>query len=163
MAGAVFVPGNSAPLAETNIYADPEAARIVFQSGLPITLVGLDVTTKVLMRPPVARSIQTLRVSAVGGFIGEIINSSLDAQRAIRKWDGFPMHDPLAIGVAIDASFVSTRRMFVDVEVRSELTAGATVGDSRDVWGRAANVEVCVDVETERFLDFYVERISSFY
>ena len=92
-----------------------------------------------------------------------IISSSLDAQRAMRKRDGFPMHDPLAIAVAIDPSFVSTRRMFVDVEVRGELTAGATVGDSRDVWGRAPNVDVCVDVEDGRFLDFYVERLSSFY
>ena len=69
MAGAVFVPGNSAPVAETNVYADPEAARIVFQSGLPITLVGLDVTTKVLMRSPQARSIRTSRNTGVGEFI----------------------------------------------------------------------------------------------
>ena len=163
MAGAVFVPGNSAPRAETNVYADPEAARIVFQSGLPITLVGLDVTTKVLMRSPQARSIRTSRNTGVGEFISAIINSSLEAQRAIRKWDGFPMHDPLAIGVAIDPSFVCTRRMFVDVEVRGELTAGATVGDSRDVWGRVPNVDVCVDVEADRFLDYYAERLSSFY
>ena len=73
------------------------------------------------------------------------------------------MHDPLAIGVAIDPSFVCTRRMFVDVEVRGELTAGATVGDSRDVWGRVPNVDVCVDVEADRFLDYYAERLSSFY
>ena len=163
MAGAVFVPGNSAPRAETNVYADPEAARIVFQSGMPITLVGLDVTTKVLMRSPLAQSIRTSRNPDVGEFVAEIIRSSLDAQRAIRKWDGFPMHDPLAIGVAIDPSFVSTRRMFVDVEVRGELTAGATVGDSRDVWGRVPSVDVCVDVEDGRFLDFYAERLSSFY
>ena len=51
----------------------------------------------------------------------------------------------------------------MDVEVRGELTAGATVGDSRDVWGRVPNVDVCVDVEADRFLDYYAERLSSFY
>ena len=76
------------------------------------------------MKPQIAQSIQTARQPAVGHFISEIITSSLEAQRAIRKWDGFPMHDPLAVAVAVDASFVTTRRMFVDIETRGELTGG---------------------------------------
>ena len=162
MAGAVFVPGNSTPVAETNIYADPEAARIVFQSGLRITLVGLDVTTKVLMRSEHLERIETSRPS-VRDFVAEVITSSLEAQRAIRKWDGFPMHDPLAMAVALDASFVTTERMFVDIETQGELTTGSTVGDSRNVWGKSPNVDVCVEVDADRFLDFYIERISTGY
>ena len=163
MGGAIFVPGNSAPVAETNVYADPDAARIVFQSGLPITMVGLDVTTKVLMTMEHVQGIQTSRLPTVNKFIGEIISSSLEAQRAIRKWNGFPMHDPLAMAVAFDASLVTTERMFVDVETQGELSRGATVGDSRDVWGKPPNVDVCVGVEADRFMEFYVDRISTGY
>lgn len=163
MGGAIFVPGNSAPAAETNVYADPDAARIVFQSGLPITMVGLDVTTKVLMTMEHAERVQTSRLPTVHKFISEIISSSLEAQRAIRKWNGFPMHDPLAMAVAFDASLVTTERMFVDVETQGELSRGATVGDSRDVWGKTPNVDVCVGVEADRFMEFYVDRISTGY
>lgn len=163
MGGAIFVPGNSAPAAETNVYADPDAARIVFQSGLPITMVGLDVTTKVLMTMEHVQGIQTARLPTVNKFIAEIISSSLEAQRAIRKWNGFPMHDPLAMAVAFDASLVTTERMFVDVETQGELSRGATVGDSRDVWGKTPNVDVCVGVEADRFMEFYVDRISTGY
>ncbi len=163
MGGAIFVPGNSAPAAETNVYADPEAARIVFQSGLPITMVGLDVTTKVLMSMDHAQHVQTFRLPAVSSFISEIISSSLEAQRAIRKWNGFPMHDPLAMAVTFDTSLVTTERMFVDVETQGEISRGATVGDSRDVWGKAPNVDVCVGVESDRFMEFYVDRISTGY
>ena len=163
MGGAIFVPGNSAPAAETNVYADPEAARIVFQSGLPITMVGLDVTTKVLMTMEHAQQVQTSRLPTVNKFIAEIISSSLEAQRAIRKWNGFPMHDPLAMAVAFDTSLVTTERMFVDVETQGELSRGSTVGDSRNVWGKTPNVDVCVGVEADRFMEFYVDRISTGY
>ena len=163
MGGAIFVPGNSAPAAETNVYADPDAARIVFRSGLPITMVGLDVTTKVLMTMEHVELVQTARLPTVNKFIAEIISSSLEAQRAIRKWNGFPMHDPLAMAVAFDTSLVTTERMFVDVETQGELSRGATVGDSRDVWGKTPNVDVCVGVEADRFMEFYVDRISTGY
>ena len=163
MGGAIFVPGNSAPAAETNVYADPDAARIVFQSGLAITMVGLDVTTKVLMTMEHVERVQTSRLPTVNKFIAEIISSSPEAQRAIRKWNGFPMHDPLAMAVAFDASLVTTERMFVDVETQGELSRGATVGDSRDVWGKTPNVDVCVGVEADRFMEFYVDRISTGY
>jgi len=110
-----------------------------------------------------AQHVQTFRLPAVSSFISEIISSSLEAQRAIRKWNGFPMHDPLAMAVTFDTSLVTTERMFVDVETQGEISRGATVGDSRDVWGKAPNVDVCVGVESDRFMEFYVDRISTGY
>jgi inosine-uridine nucleoside N-ribohydrolase len=163
MGGAAFVPGNSTPAAETNIYADPEAARIVLHSGMRITLVGLDVTTKVLMRAEHVQQIRTRRRPAVEQFIAAVVEESLPYQRSVRKLDGFPMHDPLTTAVAVNPSLVRTEAMYVDVETRGELTRGATIPDPRRVWGRDPNVNLCVDVESETFLSFFIGRINQAY
>ncbi len=121
--------GNITPAAEFNIYVDPEAARIVFQSGIPITMVGLDVTRRTHFREQHGRILEAHSnpVSQAAAKIGRHIMAS--ARRA-----GFPlghnMHDGLAVASFVRPALIKTQPFYVDIETTGELTAGETVGYS---------------------------------
>lgn len=146
--------GNVSPVAEFNIWHDPEAARIVFQGGFKLTAVGLDVTTdpRNRMSPQLLRKIEGLNTER-GKLVADL------SRDLVERFDGLSLHDPLAVAVAIDPTLVETRPMSVDVETMGELTRGMTVADRRP-WSRAApNVEVAVDVDSERFLRLFMDRV----
>ena len=160
MGGAVFCPGNSTPTAEFNIWIDPEAAKMVFGSGVPLTLVGLDVTMQAMLREP-----QVHRMAAaeddVPAFAARIASYVMQFGVARYGEPRMHLHDPLAVGVAIDPSFVRTQKMFVDVETTNGITLGQTVGDPRNVWKRTPNIDVCVEVDGDRFVEFFVRRMTT--
>jgi len=162
MGGAVNAPGNITPKSEFNIYTDPEAAKIVFESGLPITLVGLDVTMKPLLTPSHLKEI--LEVSTpVTEFIGKIITHYMKFYADVVGVDGCGMHDPLAVAVAIDRSLVKTRSLFVTVETKGEYTIGETVADlrgSKEGTVKPPNVDACVEVDSHRFLRGFIETLK---
>ncbi len=146
--------GTVKPTVSFNVLNDPEAAAIVYRSGLPITMIGFNtvLTPERLERfsgsdDPVARF-----VSAVVAF-----------HRNVRQAEGLVVHDPLALGVAIDPSLVRAERLPVDVELRGELTRGQTVVDLRDeaTWktDREVSTRVALDVDAERFLTFLTDRL----
>jgi len=174
--------GNVNAAAEANIYNDPEAAQIVFQAGWPLTMVGLDVGDKTLFsRKHLDRLGQTH--GAVNDFIHSIAKFLVELSEKFGD-TGAPMYDPLAVGVAIDASLVTAPAMHVDVETRGEFTRGETVANRRneiernvfhaDAPGGPAggryiieglakvepNAKVCIDVRAEKFLDLFVSRIQ---
>lgn len=158
MGGAVSTFGNITPESEFNIYTDPEAARIVFESGLPITLVGLDVTMRTLLTPDHLSDI--MKVSTpVTLFVKNIITHYMRFYQEVVGVDGCGMHDPLAAAVAIDRSLVKTRRLFVTVETRGEFTTGETVADlrgSKEGGVKPPNMDVCMEVDSERFMSDFV-------
>lgn len=160
MGGAYGVAGNITPRSEFNFHLDPEAAKIVLNSGARLTLVGLDVTHQV----PFQRSRRD-RLLAPGGkaadFIRRITDFYMDFYREIENLDGCYLHDPLAVGVAIDRGFVGTRKMKVDVETKGEITRGESVADFRPFNGIVPNADVCVSVDSARFVDFFTGRVSS--
>ncbi|WP_424236793.1 nucleoside hydrolase [Bhargavaea ginsengi] len=157
MGGALDTPGNITPKAEFNIFVDPEAAKVVFQAGLPVTLVGLDVTEKTLLDEPHVRE---MAGNAEGEFIREATVQYMNRYEEMTGSRACSMHDPLAVGVALDRSFVRTERLYVDVEVDSSLCDGQTVCDFNKVTGHEPNMDVCLGVEGERFIRYLIQSMT---
>ncbi|RJS85944.1 nucleoside hydrolase [Candidatus Bathyarchaeota archaeon] len=144
--------GLALPVKEHNISCDPEAARLVFNSGIPITMVPLDVTLKVAMNRDDLK-----KISAVNTPLTDALASMTDRYMKFRGRDYTWLHDPLAVAASIDQGLVKTREMRVVVETRGEETTGQTLAlpAERD----KPKVKVCVDVDAEKFKNFFMERI----
>ncbi|MBS7609029.1 nucleoside hydrolase [Candidatus Bathyarchaeota archaeon] len=147
--------GRSA-LREYNVSSDPEAANIVFSSRMPMTIVGLDVTLQVplnrerLMKIGMARS--------PGAKLAFQAAMNYQERVVMHPWNY--LHDPLTVGVAIERSFVKTRKMHIRIETKGSLTDGWVVSDNGSPEDSEAP-EVAIEVNSEGFLDFFVERVSS--
>ena len=172
--GGSITEGNVTAVAEANIYNDPEAAHVVFHAGWKVTMVGLNVTHRTNFgRPHLERLDDTQ--GRLNDFAVDVMRFLVDLSAEFGA-DGTPMHDPLAVGVAIDPSFVETRHMRVDVEARGEFTRGMTVGNRYNMVERneafgerlkmtgidrvEPNAHVAVEVDAERFLTFFIERLA---
>ncbi|MHC0036654.1 nucleoside hydrolase [Pseudoneobacillus sp. C159] len=154
MGGAVFTKGNVTPYSEANIISDPHAANLVFQSGLPVTIVGLDVTMKTLL--PVSE-LDNWRAKGtdVADFFADIVNYYMQSYETFHPGiGGCALHDPLAVGVVIDPSFVKTEKLNVKVVLDGE-EVGRTVGTLEG----EPKVQVCTEVDAERFLAHFTSRI----
>jgi purine nucleosidase len=158
MGGAVWERGNVTSTAEFNIFADPEAAREIFHSGIPVILVGLDVTLKVIFTRDRLEHLLGDRSDLRARFLRCICDQMFSYYRPRLGGDMFYLHDPLAIGVALDRSLVETQRMSVDIETKGELTRGMVVAERRPWIRTATNVDVCVKVDAERFVSLFCER-----
>jgi inosine-uridine nucleoside N-ribohydrolase len=121
--------GNITPAAEFNIYVDPEAARIVFQSGIPITMVGLDATRKTSLTEEHVRTLEAAQ-NPVSQAAANIARNAIEHNRQQGFLVGPNMHDSLAVATFLDPSLVKLKDYYVDVETTGELTAGETLGYS---------------------------------
>lgn len=129
MMGGSLSGGNITPAAEFNIYVDPEAARIVFQSGIPITMVGLDVTRKTSLTEDHVRTLEAAQ-NPVSQGAAKIARRAIDQHRERGFVVGPNMHDSLAVAGFLDPSLLTLKEYYLDVETSGELTAGETVGYS---------------------------------
>ncbi|WP_370160441.1 nucleoside hydrolase [Limimaricola soesokkakensis] len=158
MGGGFFEGGNITPAAEFNSYVDPEAAKIVFGCGRPITVLPLDATHKALT----SRDwIATMRGM---GRIGEVVASWTDffERFDVAKYgsEGAPLHDPCVIAWLLRPELFSGREINVEIETGSELTLGMTVADWWGVTDRPANALFIGDVDRDGFFDLLTERIG---
>jgi inosine-uridine nucleoside N-ribohydrolase len=157
MGGAIGVPGNVSPVAEFNIFVDPHAADVVFRARLPITLVPLDVTTRVrltrdFLRHACANSAPRL-LSAIHDLTRQPLHS---------RGEGMALHDPLAVAVAIDPSLVTCTVLPVCTETRGPHTIGMTVADRRPsaYWrSDVPRLAVALEVDTPRVLKLFATRV----
>ena len=155
--GGAIAEGNVTPAAEFNIWCDPEAAVRVFQSGIDVTMIGLDVTHRALFG---TRHVQRLE-GRVGRLVSELLHFYGRFHDEVYGFDGSPIHDALAVAHVLGSGLVETARRNVRVEVESELCRGRTVVDLWRRTGLDANAHVGVGVDADAFLDLLVERLNS--
>ncbi|QBY00739.1 nucleoside hydrolase [Rhodophyticola sp. CCM32] len=161
MGGAYFEVGNITPAAEFNIYVDPQAADIVLKSGIPITIMPLDLTHKALTT---ADRVAAFR--AMGTHVGRMVAEWTDFYERFDKEkygsEGAPLHDPCVIAWLIRPDLFKGRFINVEVETRSDLTLGMTVADWWRVTDRAPNATFMGDVDAAGFFDLLTERLARF-
>lgn len=157
MGGAVASPGNTTPTAEFNIYADAEAAKVVFHKGLDIVLVGLDVTRHAM-----------IDLSHIEGLAGhryyDFIKKSTEVYRQFYESqhgrNACALHDPLTVGYVLDETFLKTQEVYVDVETKSDLSYGQTIADFSNRLKQPANMKVCLEVDAEKFVTHFMETLK---
>ncbi|MBB6478872.1 nucleoside hydrolase [Spirochaeta isovalerica] len=159
MGGSAYS-GNRTPAAEFNIYADPHGASIVFQSGVPITMCGLDVTNRALIyREDIERL--SLFQSDVARKSAQMLTWYLGFYKSF-GFEGVAMHDPFTVAAAIDPSLAATRHLYVDVETEGEFTFGQTVVDILKVSGKKPNAHVALELDNKGFVDLFEKLMRSY-
>jgi len=153
--GGGLAHGNWTPAAEFNILVDPEAADVVFKSGLPLTMAGLDVTLKALVFPE-----DFERIRALGNPIAVVVAEWLDFFYTFHRsigYAGAPLHDAVAVAALIKPEILTARDYYVQVETSGDFCRGATVADHYGFSQQPPNTHVLVDIDREGFIDLLVE------
>ena len=157
--GGAIAEGNVTPAAEFNIWADPEAARRVFASGVDLTMVGLDVTHKALMTPEHADRLRTS--SRAGKLVAELFDFYHRFHKQTYDLPGSPIHDAVALAHVLRPDLLETVERHVAIDCESELCRGRTVVDVWRRTGQEPNAHVAVGVDGEAFLELLLERVAS--
>jgi len=152
--------GNHTPTAEFNTFADPEALAVVLDSGLPIKMVGLNLTHQALATPAVVDRMRAMKHD-VGQICGEWMGFFGSSYRAVWDFESPPVHDPCTIAALIDPELITWQDCFVAVETKGEWTRGTTVVDLHDRYQRAANVQVAMTLDDTRYWDLVLAAIDS--
>ena len=159
MGGGYFEGGNITPTAEFNIYVDPQAADIVFRSGIPIVVMPLDVTHKALVTKP-----RNDAFRAIGTPVGVAVAQMTDFFERFDKEKygsaGAPLHDPCVTAYLIRPELFTGRHINVEIETQSELTMGMTVADWWRVTDRPANATFMGDIDADGFFALLTERLA---
>lgn len=148
--GPVFPPLRKA--AEFNILADPEAAHVCFTAGRPVTMIGLDVTRKVLCYPDIVARMAQVNTSASRLFV-DLMGHFCRTQKEIYGWEGGPLHDPVTIACLLDPDLVVTKPMHVEIDLSGGPSYGRTNCDAFGYLGLPATADVAVDIDVPRFWD----------
>lgn len=184
MGGSYRSPGNTAPTTEWNMTVDPEAAKVVLSalgaSDLPARplALGLDVTERAKFTPDHLRRLTERGVGPPGGscrpegsmddiaqhpmllFIADALRLYMEFHSRFDGFYGAFLHDPLAVAVALDPTLARTEALTVDIELGGTLTTGETVADWRRTWGRPPNLDLCVQVDAETFMERFINRVG---
>ena len=159
MGGAYFEVGNVTPTAEFNIFVDPEAASYVFNLGLDLVIIPLDVTHKALTTPERINKFSQLNTKC-GTFVAEMTAFFERFDKDKYGTEGAPLHDPCVIAYLLDPEIFSGRRINVEIETDSELTLGMTVADWWGVTNKEPNALFIGNLNSEKFFEMLTSRIS---
>ena len=161
MGGAMREGGNRSPSAEFNVLADPHAAEIVYNCGVPVTAMGLDVTHQVLSTRQ--------RVARLRDLGNDVANATAGMLGFFHRYDtkkygseGAPLHDPCTVAWLLRPDLFETKRCNISVETTSELTMGHTAVDFWHVTDRPPNVEWAYSVDADGFYELLIERLGRF-
>ena len=146
--------GNAGVMSEFNIFADPEAAKIVFKSNVPIVMVGLDVGLKALVYPEDSAKLKVM--NKTGGMLYQLFQR----YRGGGLKNGLKMYDSCAIAYLLKPEMFEVVETFVDVETTGALTSGCTVVDLKGYLGQPSNAKVCLDIDPEMFKDWLLSSLS---
>ena len=156
--GGAYQLGNTTPAAEFNIYVDAEAAHIVFSSGVPVVMMGLDITNQVQCTHEIIKRMEAANNDASVLFAG-LMEFFLETSLRVFGFAGGPLHDPTCIAWLIDPTCIEHKEMFTEVELRSEKCYGRTLCDYFGVLGKPANSKVAVSIDQAKFWDIVEECI----
>jgi len=148
--------GNVSPVSEFNVYVDPEAAKMVFASGLKLTLVGLDVTADPTAMLTKDKYEELIALPSRGAEFLKRISENL-----VKSWGSFSLHDPMAVAYAVDPTLLTVKEYPVDVETEGVITRGQTIADRRtwpEVIELKGKANVAVSADGPRFLRMFEER-----
>lgn len=159
--GGAAIGGNWTAAAEFNILVDPEAADIVFKSGIPITMSGLDVTHKAQIREK-----DIVKIKKQGGkvaiLVAELLEYFIKFHKQIVGFDFAPLHDPCAVAYLMKPSMFKSKKLNVVIDKTGEHTTGCTVTDFNKVTGREPNVDVLLDVDIDSYIDLIIEVVNKY-
>ncbi|MDR4478772.1 MAG: nucleoside hydrolase [Nitrospira sp.] len=162
MGGALGVPGNIAPAAEFNMYVDPHAAHRVFQAALPLTLIPLDVTTRVGVTRAVFRTWVAESRNSLSRIATDMTGKAFTFAEKIEGHGCVYFHDPVAVLAAVDSSLLRMEPLHVAVEMVGRVSRGVTIADRRARTPEetaSPNMRVAVDVDVERTLSLLRSRL----
>ncbi len=159
MGGAIRAGGNITPAAEFNTHADPHAAHIVFHSGIPITLIPLDVTYKCLLT---SEDIERLnRIDApIAKFVRDATAVYMDFYKKYEGFNGCALHDPLTLAVIIAPELFTFEDHYVDVDISGGISMGKTLADFMKVSKKPANMKVALNVRGRDFIELFLKRME---
>lgn len=159
--GGAYGIGNTTPAAEFNIYADPEAARVVFTSGVPIVMMGLDLTNQTVCTPDVIARMEALGNRA-GKLFGDIMRFTLETQRIHNGLAAGPVHDVTCVAYLIDPTLFTVKPMYTELDVSHGPSYGRTVCDVIGNTGKAPNSLVGITLDLPRFWDLVAETLAKY-
>ena len=161
MMGGAWGLGNHTPSAEFNIYVDPDAAKAVFNSGIPIHMAGLEITRQAAIKESVIKRIEALN-SQAGDFVRDILLFYRSSFLRRHGYDGAPIYDACAVAWLARPDLVKSQSMHIDVDTNEGPNLGRTVCDVKGVLGLESNVDVGIELEVESFWDTMLEALSSY-
>ncbi len=153
--GGGLAHGNWTPAAEFNILVDPEAADVVFKSGIPLTMAGLDVTLKALVFPE-----DFERIRALGNPIAVVVAEWLDFFYNFHRGIGYvgaPVHDAVAVAALVRPEILTAKDLYVQVETSGDFCRGATIADHYGYHQQPPNTHALIDIDREGFIDLLAE------
>lgn len=159
--GGAIGRGNQTPSAEFNVLADPEAADLVFEQEVPLTMVGLDATHEAVLPAERFQEIRALD-SPVATMVADLLEFYAAFYRDRYDIDGVVIHDAVAVATLIEPSIVETRPMAVSVDTGGEYTDGRTVCDVHDVTNDPATIDVATGVDSDAFVDLLFDHLGRY-
>ena len=157
--GGSYQLGNMTPAAEFNILADPDAAHIVFSSGVKVVMMGLDLTRQASATKEVVEKIKSLNNKASKLFV-DLMEFFAASQKNVFGWSAPPVHDPTTIAYIIDPECIEVKPMFCEIELWSERSYGRTLCDYFGILKKEPNVDVAVKLDFDRFWNLVYENLK---
>lgn len=159
MGGGTF--GNWTPTAEFNIWADPEAAKKVFDSGIPIVVMGLDITHQALATEEVINQVKKID-NHVANIVGELLDFFASTYKEMFDFDGAPVHDVLTVAYCVAPELFKVKDVNVAVETKGDLTTGTTLIDLHGVTGREINAKFGVELDVDGFWKLMIDALKKY-
>ncbi|MCX6078490.1 MAG: nucleoside hydrolase [Chloroflexi bacterium] len=160
MGAAIRHQGNTTPLAEFNVYVDPHAAHIVYHSGVPLTLVPLDVTYQCILSPAGVNRLLKLD-SAIAHFIADMTRFYMEFHDEYQQISGCVINDPLALALTFAPELCDYEQHFVDVDIQGGVSMGKTFADFYKMTGKPTNMRVALGVRGRDFIDLFLGRMEN--
>lgn len=155
--------GNVSPAAEFNVLCDPEATHIVLKSGIPVKMVGLNVTRKVLCSKDVVKRMAAINNQTSDLFVKLMNVFNANQAKTFNNFVGGPLHDPVTVASLIDESLIKWQEMNVDIDLSHGPSYGRTNCDIYDYLKRPHNCKVAMDIDVNRFWDIIEEAIRYYH